>query len=165
MFCPSQPERIPTVQPTNTKMQKFTLLLTLLTPFALSQNSCTGDKSIIGHCTITSFTDLTTTSPNPPTTAECQDTCRGVLGDAGDWIVDFRNQPDGYKQTMLLYPCSFGVGRGAGEPRNYFFYMHNQDIVDVLDEVNQRFGPLHGGRVAAQGTMVCDGRQATWYIN
>ena len=65
---------------------------------------------------------------------------------------------------MLIYPCSFSVGRGAGEPLNYSFFMHNQDIVDVLDEVNLRFGPLHNGRVAAKGTMVCEGKQATWYV-
>lgn len=66
---------------------------------------------------------------------------------------------------MVGYPCAFSVGRGDGEPLNYKFFMHNQDIVDVIDEVNKRYGGLHGGKVAAQGTMVCEGHQAVWYVN
>ena len=70
-----------------------------------------------------------------------------------------------YINGMVGYPCGFSVGRGAGEPLNLSFSMHNQDIIDVFDEVNKRFGNLHGGKVAAEGTMVCEGHQVIWYVN
>lgn len=56
------------------------------------------------------------------------------------------------------------MGRASGQPQDYRFDMHNQDIVDILDEVSQRFGPLHGGRVAAEGTIRCQGFEATWAV-
>jgi hypothetical protein len=43
--------------------------------------------------------------------------------------------------------------------------MDNQDIVDILDEVNRRFGSAHSGKVSAQGTMKCQGQLATWYVD
>jgi hypothetical protein len=70
-----------------------------------------------------------------------------------------------YINNMVGYPCGFSVGRGAGEPLNFSFSMHNQDIIDVFDEVNKRFGVLHSGKVAAEGTMVCEGHQVIWYVN
>jgi hypothetical protein len=42
--------------------------------------------------------------------------------------------------------------------------MHNQDIVDVIEGVVERFAGRHGGCVAAEGTMVCAGHQATWFV-
>jgi hypothetical protein len=42
--------------------------------------------------------------------------------------------------------------------------MDNQDIVDILDEVSKRFAPLHGGRVAAEGGIRCQGFEAVWYV-
>lgn len=74
-------------------------------------------------------------------------------------------KPDGYRQNMVGYPCGFSIGRAPGQPNDYNFYMHNQDIVDILDEVSKRFAPLHGGRVAAEGTVRCDGFVATWYVD
>ena len=148
-------------------MRPTTLLLPLVSLFAspvLSVNYCLGDGSA-GYCTITSYTDKTTSVQGPPTTGECQDACRGVIGDAGDWIVDFKNKPAGYVQTMVGYPCAFSVSRGAGEPLNYSFFMTNQDIIDILDDVSNMYGPLHAGKVAAQGTMECQGRKAVWYVN
>lgn len=43
--------------------------------------------------------------------------------------------------------------------------MDNQDIVDILDEVNKRFGSKHAGRVSARGTVKCQGHVAKWYID
>lgn len=51
-----------------------------------------------------------------------------------------------------------------GDPGNYAFAMDNQDIVDILNEVGKRFGGAHGGRVAARGTMKCEGHVAKWYV-
>ena len=101
----------------------------------------------------------------PPTVSQCQDTCRGIEEDAGDWLVDFTGHPAGYIDAFIGYPCGFSAGRGAGEPLDYSFSMANQDIVDILNAVNTQYGGLHGGSVAAQGTMECQGHQATWYVN
>jgi hypothetical protein len=140
-------------------------LLTLFTTTTLAQNGCQGNKAELGYCTTTSFVDLTNSASGPPTTAQCEDACRGVLTDAGDWSVLFENQPLTYRHTMVGFACAFSVGPAAGEPAVYRFDMHNQDIVDIMDEVNRRFGPLHSGRVAARGTMVCQGHTAQWYVD
>ncbi|OAL53067.1 hypothetical protein IQ07DRAFT_641480 [Pyrenochaeta sp. DS3sAY3a] len=146
-------------------MHLRTLLLSVFASLAIAQiNYCAGDKTIVGHCETLTYIDRTTTASGPPSTAECQDACRGVLTDAGDWIVDFRGKPDGYRQNMVGYPCGFSMGRAPGQPKDYNFDMHNQDIVDILDEVSKRFAPLHGGRVAAEGTVRCDGFVGTWYV-
>lgn len=55
--------------------------------------------------------------------------------------------------------------QAEGEPSDYGFSMDNQDIVRIMDEVNLRFGPQHGGRVSARGTMKCQGRVAVWYVD
>ncbi|PVI00446.1 hypothetical protein DM02DRAFT_592743 [Periconia macrospinosa] len=147
-------------------MYMFLLLLPLfLSHPATAQNQCTGDKSIQGYCTILSSTDRTSSATNPPSQSQCENTCRSTLSDAGDWIVDFTGQPRDYIDKLSQSKCSFSVGRGEGEPLDYKFHMHNQDIVDIIDDVNQKYGGLHGGKVAAEGTMNCEGHLATWYVN
>lgn len=169
------------------RMPTIPLVVSFLTALVVAQNACTGNKSDVAHCTTLSITDVTLTATGPPTVNECYETCRiGVFGDAGDWMVDFTGMlfcyalppllnmresnlvlghPAGYIDNMVGFPCGFSVGRGAGEPLNYKFFMGNQDIGDILDSVTTMFGGLHGGKVAAQGTMVCDGHQATWFVN
>jgi hypothetical protein len=56
------------------------------------------------------------------------------------------------------------MGRAPSQPQDYQFFMDNQDIVDILDEVSTRFAPLHSGRVAAEGLITCDGFNATWAV-
>lgn len=74
-------------------MRSSILLIGLLSTITGAQvNQCAGNKNTLGYCDTITFADQTTTSPRPPTTAECQDTCRGILSDAGDWIVDFRGR-------------------------------------------------------------------------
>jgi hypothetical protein len=43
--------------------------------------------------------------------------------------------------------------------------MNNQDMVDIIDEAIKRFAGLHDGKVAAQGTVRCDGHEAMWYVS
>lgn len=86
----------------NSTMHLRSLLLSGFASLATAQiNYCAGDKSTVGHCETLTYIDRTTTASGPPSTAECQDACRGVLTDAGDWIVDFR----GMIHTLPL-PCS-----------------------------------------------------------
>lgn len=66
---------------------------------------------------------------------------------------------------MLIYPCAFSYSRSPNEAEGKQFFMDNQDIADIIDEVNKRFGPLHSGKVAATGTMVCDGYEAIWWVD
>jgi hypothetical protein len=73
-----------------TTMHFSVLALTLITTLATAQtNQCAGDNSIVGYCETLTYVDRTTSSSNLPTTANCQDTCRGILSDAGDWSVNF----------------------------------------------------------------------------
>lgn len=131
----------------------------------LPLSACEGNKTHTGYCDIISSIDRTTATANPPKIKDCLESCHGTLADAGDWIVSFIGQPAGYIDHLSTGPCSFSIGRGNGEPLDYSFFMDNQDIVDIHDEVIKKFGGLHSGRVAAEGTMVCQGHQATWTIN
>ncbi|KAF1918947.1 hypothetical protein BDU57DRAFT_442581 [Ampelomyces quisqualis] len=147
-------------------MRASILLVGLLSTITGAQiNLCAGQKGTPGHCDTITFVDRTATSTRPPTTAECQDTCRGILSDAGDWVVDFTGHPDGYRQVLNIAACGFSMGRAPGEPKDYQFNMDNQDIVDILDEVSKRFAPLYSGRVAAEGIITCQGRNATWAVD
>jgi hypothetical protein len=67
------------------------ILITLFSALAAAQtNQCAGNKATIGHCETLSYVDRTSTSTSPPSTADCQNTCRGILSDAGDWSVNFK---------------------------------------------------------------------------
>lgn len=144
-------------------------------------NQCTGNKSNPGYCETLTYEDLTSNNGAPPSTSQCESTCKDVTTDAGDWSVNFKGKPAGYVDHMVNSACSFSVGRvsfsasvrdfvanddkGDGEPNDYQFYMDNQDIIDIIDEVNRRFGGAHSGRVSARGTMKCQGHLATWYVD
>ncbi|KAI1634769.1 hypothetical protein F4809DRAFT_651665 [Biscogniauxia mediterranea] len=132
---------------------------------ALAGDACTGNKADAGYCTTLTYVDRTLSASGAPTTADCQATCRGVLQDPGDWIVEFEGVPAGGRHQMLGYACGFSVARGDGEPADLTFSMTNQDILDIIDEATQRFGGAHGGAVAAEGTMQCQGHVAKWYID
>ncbi|KAI0599491.1 hypothetical protein F4775DRAFT_591281 [Biscogniauxia sp. FL1348] len=129
-------------------------------------DACTGNQADAGYCTTLTYVDRTDATAGAPTTSDCQATCRGVLQDPGDWIVQFAGVPAGGRHQMLGYACGFSVGRGDGEPADLSFSMANQDILDILDEVTRRFGGAHGGgAVAAEGTMECQGHVAKWYVD
>ncbi|KAI1177777.1 hypothetical protein F4777DRAFT_576593 [Nemania sp. FL0916] len=128
-----------------------------------AQDYCYGNKSIAGYCTPLTYTDTTSKFTSPPTTGNCQDACRGVITDAGDWSVDFATAGSGI-HGMLLYPCGFGVTRGKDTPANANFLMANQDIIDLYDESINRFGGKHGGKISAEGTMNCSNYLVNWYI-
>ncbi|KAI0101164.1 putative necrosis-inducing factor-domain-containing protein [Daldinia grandis] len=150
------------------------LLPTLVTALVASvpsslmqrQDACAGDKSTVGYCNTLSYTDRTgTLSESAPSSSDCQQTCRGVLGDAGDWGVDFTDRPAGYRDNLYLGPCEFGISRETdGDNTEFEFSVHNQDIVDVIDEVIKRFAGQHGGKVQAEGTMECSGHVVRWYV-
>ncbi|XXH02834.1 hypothetical protein Hte_009221 [Hypoxylon texense] len=136
-------------------------------------DACAADKSA-GYCTTLTYTDLTgaasssssSSSSSPiPTQEQCQAACRSVLSDAGDWGVDFHGRPAGYRDEMVLADCGFGVSRQSDADTSQFsFYVHNQDILDVIDESVRRFAGEHGGRVKAEGTMECSGYVVKWYV-
>lgn len=130
------------------------------------QDACAGDKSTAGYCNTLSYTDRTgTLSTSAPSSSDCQQTCRGVLGDAGDWGVDFTDRPAGYRDNLYLGPCEFGISRETdGDNAEFEFSMHNQDIVDVIDEVIKRYAGQHDGRVQAEGTMECSDHVVRWYV-
>jgi hypothetical protein len=179
------------------KMRLASLFLTAFVATTMAQDFCVGNKDTIGYCETLSYIDRTLNATDAPSSFDCQDACRGVLSDAGDWLVDFKGTshspasfsqpsntpktpiiyacflssnthlgyPVNYRQNMVGSPCGFSMGRAPGQPLNYSFSMDNQDIVDIFDEVTQRFAPLHGGKVAAEGLIKCQGFEGTWYIN
>jgi hypothetical protein len=72
------------------KMHIHTLFLALFSTVTVAQiNFCTGNKNTTGYCETRSYIDRTASSSHPPFAADCQDSCRGILGEAGDWSVRF----------------------------------------------------------------------------
>ncbi|KAI4650213.1 uncharacterized protein J4E79_009480 [Alternaria viburni] len=123
-------------------------------------NYCEGDKSTLGHCDTLTYEDTTLSAANPPTTTECQESCFSIFGDAGEWIVQLEGKPEGYQQHMHQFPCGFSIGAIPNTPHEFSFDMNNQDMADIIDEAVKRFAHLHGGKVAARGTVRCDGHEA-----
>jgi hypothetical protein len=84
---------LPVVHP---KMHISAFFLVVFTTITIAQvDYCAGNKATIGYCETLSYTDYTFNATDPPSSSDCQDACRGVLTDAGDWGVDF-------KGTLLL---------------------------------------------------------------
>ncbi|KAI1263486.1 hypothetical protein F5Y18DRAFT_394576 [Xylariaceae sp. FL1019] len=150
-------------------MHHLTLLLTLLSsllliPLSLAQDQCLGNKADAGYCTPLTYVDTTLSAKSAPTTTDCEDTCHGVNSDAGDWLVDFGYEGNGGLHPMLAWPCAFALQPGNSSFNNASFDMANQDILDLYDESINRFGPLHDGKISAEGTMMCQGVLARWFI-
>ncbi|EDU39641.1 Hce2 domain containing protein [Pyrenophora tritici-repentis] len=143
----------------------FTAITALPQGLSPSINYCAGNKQTIGHCEVLSYVDTTTSASNPPTVKECQEACWSVFMDAGDWAVPLAGKPEGYRQRMVGSPCGFSIAAIPNTTHDFSFAMDNQDIADIIDEVVKRFAPLHGGRVAAEGTVRCDGHEAKWWVS
>jgi hypothetical protein len=143
----------------------FVILFAITSSSPTVKNTCEGNKTVTGYCNTLTYIDRTTALANPPTVSQCLDTCHGVLTDAGDWLVSFVGKPAGYVDVLGRSACGFALGRGQGEPMDYKFYMDNQDMVDIIDEIIKRFSNFHHGRVAAEGAIECGGHKATWFVN
>jgi hypothetical protein len=164
----------------------FSLLAATLAAAQLPPNInyCEGDKSTLGHCDTLTYEDTTLSATNPPTTTECQESCRSIFSEAGEWIVQLESKPrippsfiptptlllyigkpEGYKQHMHQFPCGFSIGAIPNTSHEFSFDMNNQDMVDIIDEAVKRFAHLHDGKVAARGTLRCDGHEAMWYVS
>ncbi|KAI5377558.1 hypothetical protein J4E82_003653 [Alternaria postmessia] len=128
-------------------------------------NFCTGDKSTLGHCDTLTYVDTTLAAKNPPNATECQEACSSIFQDAGEWVVHLEGKPEGYQQHMHNAPCGFSMGAIPNSSHEFSFDMNNQDMVDIIDEAIKRFAGLHDGKVAAQGTVRCDGHEAMWYVS
>ncbi|KAI0390713.1 hypothetical protein F5Y17DRAFT_47586 [Xylariaceae sp. FL0594] len=145
------------------------LLLLSPTAFATSPtaaaaaDSCLGTPTNVGYCTPLTYTDTTGVYPGNPTTADCLNTCAGVSGDCS---VAFTGQDGGgLRKLVLRRPCGFAIAWGdSGNPPETTVTMNSQDILDLFEESLNRFGGAHGGRIAAEGTMTCGGRNIRWFI-
>ncbi|KAH4402551.1 hypothetical protein HBI56_186570 [Parastagonospora nodorum] len=146
------------------KMHIPTFSLAVFATLTTAQDFCTSNASTPGYCELLSLTDRTLNVTSPPSSSDCQDACRGVLGEAGDWSVDFKGKPPGYIQNMVGSPCGFSMGRAPGQPLEYAFLISNQDIVGILAEVVRRFAGVHGGEVAAEGRVRCGDSEGVWYV-
>jgi hypothetical protein len=66
----------------------YTPILLIAIAAIASANGICDRTTVAGYCETISYTDLTTTSPSPPSVDDCHDTCNGLFGDAGDWGCD-----------------------------------------------------------------------------
>ncbi|KAL7621615.1 hypothetical protein AAE478_008941 [Parahypoxylon ruwenzoriense] len=132
-------------------------------PLSHRQDACAVDGSASGYCTPLTYADRTVASS--PSSADCQQTCRGVQTDAGDWSADFAGRPAGYRDELWLGPCGFAVAReDDADTAAFEVALQNQDIVELVGEAVRRFAGRHGGKVAAEGTMRCGGRVVRWVL-
>ncbi|KAK8031382.1 glycoside hydrolase family 18 protein [Apiospora arundinis] len=99
-----------------------------------------------------------------PKTGECEDACRGVASDAGDWGANLTGLPAGQRHSVVGYACGFSLGRGPNQPDPLEFDFQNQDILDVYQGAIDRFATADG-RVAATGTMTCQGKSVQWWVD
>jgi hypothetical protein len=87
-------------------MHTSTLLTTLFAALTTAQlNYCTGNKQTLGHCDTLSYTDVTLTTANAPNSTDCNDTCRTMFWDAGDWLVDLKGRipfSPSFPSSMIL---------------------------------------------------------------
>lgn len=88
------------------------ILLSALAAITSAQSDSCARTSVSGYCETISYTDLTTTSPSPPSKADCQDTCNGLFGDAGDWGCDLVGTL--YHPTPLFFSLTNSLPRQAG---------------------------------------------------
>ncbi|KAI5924525.1 hypothetical protein F4810DRAFT_709484 [Camillea tinctor] len=94
------------------------------------------------------------------------DICAGNKADPGHCTTLTHGSPGG----ICDGPGALGGGDARGScastnsvPR-LVVTMRPQDILDVLDEVSQRFGGS-GGSFAAEGTMECQGHVVKWWVD
>jgi hypothetical protein len=148
------------------KMRSLVQAVLGLAAVAAAQNACRGDPSQTGYCTTLSFIDRTTSVSGPPTLAECQNTCAvGIFGDAGDWGLDLTGSPPGQPKSVVGFPCGFSIANVPDHPADMRFSMTNQDIADNFQGLIDRFGGLHGGNLAGEGVMECQGKPVRWFVN
>lgn len=107
----SQSRPRPLVQPSTMQFSSFILTLSGLFTILAAADQCTGNKSNTGYCEVLTYEDRTVNNKSPPSTSQCEASCKSVLTDAGDWSVSFKGQPAGYVQRMVNSDCSFSVGR------------------------------------------------------
>ncbi|KAF7539645.1 hypothetical protein G7054_g1986 [Neopestalotiopsis clavispora] len=99
-----------------------------------------------------------------PTTGECQALCPIVNQDPMDWFVNLTGAAVGEKRGLINgYPCQFSLGRGPGQSDPLEFSLTNADILGLIDGAVGKFGG--GGHVAATGTMKCEGKEVSWWID
>lgn len=143
-----------------TSSSLFSFLLLGL-PSATAQ-WCKGQPNTPGYCTPLTWTDLT--KADSPKTGECEDACRGVASDAGDRGANLTGLPAGQRHSVVGYACGFSLGRGPNQPDPLEFDFQNQDILDVYQGAIDRFAAADG-RVAATGTMTCQGKSVQWWVD
>jgi hypothetical protein len=143
-------------------MKPFTLLIVSLSSLVRAQDYCGVNTGEAPYCTPQTWVAEPINS-TAPTIAECQDACRGVESDAGDWEADLTGSADGERRTVVGYPCQFALGRGPGQADPIQVTYANQDILNIYEGVIQRFGS--SGQTAATGTMICQGKLLRWWID
>lgn len=142
----------------------YSLFLTLVAAWARAGSSCTGDPAVAGYCTPETWEDRTTADA-PPVEGRsgCEDACKGVASDGGDWFANLTGAAPGEKRSVVGYDCAFSLGRGPGQADPLAFSLANQDILDIYRGAIERFAK--DGRLAATGTMRCEGMEVTWWID
>lgn len=143
-------------------MKPIYLLLASLSALAEAQDYCAQNTGEAPYCTPQTWVAEPINS-TAPTIAECQDACRGVESDAGDWGADLTGSADGERRSVVGYPCGFSLGRGLGQADPIDITFANQDILNLYAGTISRFGS--SGQTAATGTMLCQGKLVRWWID
>jgi hypothetical protein len=142
----------------------YSIFLTLFSALARASSYCTGEPSVAGYCTPETWEGRTTNgAPAVEGASGCEAACLGVASDAGDWFANLTGAAAGEKRSLVGYDCTFSIGRGPGQADPLTFSLANQDILDIYAGAIQRFA--WDGRVAATGTMRCEGKEVAWWID
>ncbi|PKY01174.1 hypothetical protein P168DRAFT_284707 [Aspergillus campestris IBT 28561] len=100
------------------------------------------------HCNKSTYTNEV--SGGSPKTSDCKTLADNISG-GGDWTSSGASQRELAKHGS----CRFGTEEAAGEG-SLNYYVGNEDIIDVINEMIKRFDPEGNGRLGGSGEFHCD---------
>ncbi|PLN86539.1 putative necrosis-inducing factor-domain-containing protein [Aspergillus taichungensis] len=89
-------------------------------------------------------------SGGSPQTSDCKTLAENIAG-SGDWTSSGASQRELAKHGS----CAFGTEEADGEG-SLLYYVGNEDIIDVINEMIKQFDPEGNGRLGGSGEFHCD---------
>lgn len=100
------------------------------------------------HCN--QYTYVNEASDGSPKTSDCKTLADNISG-GGSWTSSGASQ----RELAKNGGCAFGTDIADGEG-SLLYYVGNQDIIDVINEMIKQFDPDGNGKLGGSGEMHCD---------
>ena len=129
---------------THIKTQTTTMKTTYLTAF-LSTFLLVSAKHRCNQ-----YTYKNEASDGSPKTSDCKTLADNISG-SGDWTSSGASQ----RELAKNGGCAFGTEEADGEG-SALYYVGNEDIIDVINEMIKQFDPEGNGKLGGSGEFHCD---------